>query len=131
MTGAAEALVAAAVTRVAAIGAMTGIYPAAPLQASSPYAVVETTLETDWSHKTGQGREVRLSILLHDKGERQDRLRALMAEAETRMAGLDPEMGSWRVVNLVYLRSRIVGGPREGWTGMIDYRARMLGQPAV
>lgn len=129
MTGAAEALVAAAMARVGAIGTLTGIYPSTPLQASLPHAVVETALEADWSHKTRKGREVRLSILLRDKGERQDRLRALMAEAETRLEGLDPETGAWRIVNLTYLRSRITGGPHDGWTGMIDYRARMLELP--
>lgn len=129
MIGAGEALVAAALARLNAISALTGTYASSPLQAALPFATVDAGQETDWSHKTGAGREVRLSILLQDKGERQDRLRALMGEAEARVNGLAPEAGGWRIVSLVFLRSRIVGGAREGWTGMIDYRARMFAPP--
>jgi hypothetical protein len=121
-----EALVNAAAARLAGVAELTGVFDARPWQAAHPYATVDAGAETDWSHKTGAGREVRLAITIRDKGERPERPRRLIAAAENAMAGLAGEAGGWRIVSLVFLRSRIVADGRDGWIGAIDYRVRML-----
>jgi hypothetical protein len=136
MSGASEALQAAAMAALGAIEGL-GVYEGQPLQAAFPYAVAETGPEADWSHKSGQGRDIRLAIILYDKGERPGRLRTLAAEAEEALSALGGDMGGWRLVTMPFLRSRLVRDVRgaeqkggaasgQGWTAMIEYRARML-----
>jgi len=114
----------AAATALQAVGAMA-VYDGPPLQAAHPYAVVEAGPETDWSHKNGAGREVRMALSLYDKGERPVRLRALIGEAEAAMDGLAGPAG-WQLVTMQFLRSRTVRDAKGVWVGVIEYRARML-----
>jgi hypothetical protein len=128
MSGAGTALQAAALARLQSVSGLSGIYPGPPLQAALPFATVEAGVETDWGHKSGVGREVRLAIALRDEGERPDRIADRMGAAEAALAAPLPVPG-WQLVSLVFLRSRLV---REGravdaaWSGLVEFRARML-----
>jgi hypothetical protein len=129
VSGAGAALRAAAIETVEALE-LGAVYPGPPLQAAFPYAVVECGPETDWSHKSGRGRELRLAVTLRDSGERPERAQAFAEVVESAIAaGLDVE--GWRLVTLVLLRSRTVAegrGGKAGWAVAIDYRARMLAE---
>lgn len=122
------ALAEAALAALAAVDGLTGRHEARPLQAAFPYATVETGLETDWGHKNGVGREVRLTVVLRDSGERPARLRRLMEESEAALAAIGGSMSGWRLVSLVFLRSRLVPEAERRWAGAIDYRARLLAE---
>jgi hypothetical protein len=87
--------------------------------------VVEAGPETDWSHKSGTGREVRIAVSLFDKGERPVRLRERMSEAEEALDGLLSPIG-WQLVAMQFLRSRVVHSQKSGWAAAIEYRARLL-----
>ena len=129
MSGACAALQSAAIETLAALD-LGAVYPGPPLQAAFPHAVVECGAETDWGHKSGRGREVRLAVTLRDSGERPDRAQALAEVAEATIeAGLEVE--GWRLVTLMLVRRRTVAegrGGRSGWAVAIDYRARMLAE---
>jgi hypothetical protein len=129
MSGAGEALQAAAIEALAALE-LGGIYPGRPLQAAFPYAIVECGAETDWGHKSGRGRELRLAVTLRDCGERPDRAQAFAQVAEAAIeAGLEPE--GWHLVTLAMTRRRTLAegrGGAAGWIVAIDYRARMLAE---
>lgn len=122
----------------AALGAVPGlaIHLWRPLQAATPWALVEAGAESDWGHKSGAGREVRLAAILHDKGERPARLHVLAAAAEAALDGLAGEAegaaDGWRIVSLALLRSRIVpprsAGPDAVTAVVIEWRARMLAE---
>jgi hypothetical protein len=126
MTSAGEALQAAAVTVLAAVEGIGRVYDAPPIQSALPYALVAIDGETDWSHKSGAGREVRLAATVYDKGERPVRLRRLAREAEAALAGIGPGLDSWRLVSLVFVRARIVGTAKSSWAAVIEHRARLL-----
>jgi hypothetical protein len=123
------ALAAAAIDALAALG-LGGVYPGPPLQAASPYAVVECGAETDWGHKGGAGREIRLAVILRDSGERPERAQAFADVAEATIeAGLEVE--GWRLVTLALVRRRTLAegrGGRIGWAVVIEYRARLLAE---
>ncbi|HEU0133510.1 MAG TPA: DUF3168 domain-containing protein [Allosphingosinicella sp.] len=127
MSGAGAALRSAAIAALEALG-LGGVYPGPPLQAAFPYAVVEIGPESDWGHKSGRGRELRLAVILRDSGERPERAQALADLAEAAIgAGLD--VAGWRLVTLALIRSRIVAegrGGKAGWAAAIEFRARML-----
>ena len=102
-----------------------GVYEGPALQTAMPHAAVEAGAEADWSHKSGDGREVRLAVIFRDQGQRPVRLRLLMDEAEAALGKLTPE--GWQLVTLQLMRRRLAREPK-GWVGAIDYRARMLRQ---
>ncbi len=122
---ASAALTAAAQAALAGIAGLNGGYDGPPLTASLPYAVIETGPESDWSWKGGDGREMRLAAAIRDAGERPDRLRGLMDAVETALAGIDGEIGEWRVVNCVFARSRVAKTGRE-WAGLVEFRVRIV-----
>lgn len=102
------------------------VFDAPPVRMPTPYVVVEEPVLIDWSTKDIAGREGRVTIRVHDIGERPMRLRALAGLAEDALEMMDPELGEgWRMVTIALLRSRIVRA-KDGWTAMSEFRVRML-----
>jgi hypothetical protein len=124
--GAGEALAAAAIAALGGVAGLNHVYDGPPLNAAFPYARIEAGPESDWSHKSGVGRELRLAIVLRDQGEQPARLRALMRAAETAMGAIPPDMAGWRLVNLIFLRSSLLRETGAAWAAAIEFRARML-----
>lgn len=120
-----EALHAAVTAALRSIAGL-GVHEAGPVQAALPHAVVEIGPASDWGHKSGDGREVRVGAVLRDGGEQAARLRRLMGEAEAVMAGVGPALPGWQVVTMRFVRSRVVREAKSGWAGVVEYRARML-----
>jgi hypothetical protein len=134
VSGAAAALQAAALARVAPLAGLSGAYEGPPVQAAYPYALVEAGPETDWGHKSGAGSEVRLAVSVRDAGATPRRLYALLDAARSAIeAGLAVE--GWQVVTLAWERTRTAreGKPAVGadavWAGAVEFRARLLGAP--
>ena len=126
MSGAGEALAEAALAVLGALDGLNGAFDGQPLTAAFPYALVETGSESDWSHKSGEGRELRLSILVRDKGERPTRLRILAAAVEAAITAIEPNLAGWRLVSIVFLRGSMLRESGAAWTAAIEYRARLL-----
>ena len=126
MSGAGQVLEETVLTALRTLDGLNGVYDGPPLSAAFPYAVVEAGPESDWSHKSGEGRELRLSIQVHDRGERPARLRVLVAEIEAKVLQAGPELAGWRLVNFVFLREAMLRSTGAAWTAAIDYRARLL-----
>ncbi len=127
--GAGDTVLARAVAALRTVPGL-GVYDAPPLQAVAPYAVVEAGPESDWGCKEGRGRELRLAVVLWDRGERPVRLRALARAAEAALEGIEGEADGWQLVSLHFLRSRAVPprapSPNALTAAAIDYRARLL-----
>ena len=126
--GASATIAAQAAAELAAVAGLA-VYRGPPVQAAAPYAVIGTGPERDWGWKEGEGREVRLAVTLHDRGESPQRLLALAAAAEAALAAIGGEVGGWRVASFAFLRSELVP-PRRGsadglWARVLEYRARM------
>lgn len=103
-----------------------GVFFPAPVQAIVPYAIVDAGLESDWSHKSSEGREVRLAVTIRDEGERPGRVQRLASEAEAAIEAAGGATPSWSIVSMRFLRRHLVREQRRGWTAVIEYRARML-----
>lgn len=121
---AAEALQAAALAALRNVGGL-GVHDGAPVQAVAPHALVEIGPETDWGHKSGVGRELRLALVLRDAGERPVRLRRLMREAEAAVLGMGGGLDGWRVASLGLVRA-LASRERAGWVGLVEFRVRVL-----
>lgn len=105
--------------------ALTGVYDGPPARAAFPYVVVDGGTEVDWSHKSGRGREVLLAVTLWD--EQPARLHALADRMETAVDAI-AEVGGWQLVNIAFLKRRIVRDAAGPWAAAIDFRARLLAE---
>jgi hypothetical protein len=121
-----RALVAALAAAPAVGGVVTGIYDGPPRDAPFPYVAISDGSTTDWSHKSGRGREHRLSIALWDEGLAPARLHTLMAAAEDAIEAMPRTLPGHTIASLLFLRGRIVRDPAGPWAGRIDYRVRTL-----
>lgn len=126
-----EAALAALRGDAALMDMVNGLFDGPPVQASAPYVVVGECAGVDWGAKDVEGRELRLSISLHDKGASPARLGDMLARVDAILRNLSGEAGAWRIVTIRFVRSRIapVGQAQKtggGWTGLADYRARVV-----
>jgi hypothetical protein len=127
--GAGSALQAAAFEALGGIEGL-GVYAAAPMRAAVPHALVEAGPESDWSHKSGDGRELRLAVTIRDKGETPLHLAHMAIAVEDAIGALSAVGGGWRLVTLRFMRNRLMppraGSPDAEWAAVLEWRARML-----
>ena len=116
-------LQAAIATALGEIDGLTGVFDGPPARAAYPYAALDATTETDWSHKSGAGREVMVAITLWD--DEPVRLHELADSVETAVEFLGPISG-WQLVNMRLMRRRLVRDVAGPWAAAVDFRARML-----
>lgn len=107
-------------------GAVSGIFDGPPAGVCFPYVAMAECPCVDWSHKSGQGREIRLAVSVWDDGGRAARLYGLMREVEAAVEGMAVALEGWRVVSLQFLRSRVVRDADGPWAGLVEYRVRVL-----
>lgn len=102
---------------------ITGVYDGPPARAPFPYIVLDAGLETDWSHKSGDGREVLVAVTVWD--DQPARLHVLADAAEAAVAGI-PDVEDWQLVAMRLIRRRTVRDVAGPWAVAIDFRARLL-----
>jgi len=106
-------------------GGLTGVFDGPPARAAFPYAAIDATTETDWSHKSGEGREVMVAITLWD--DQPVRLHGLAGAIEAAVENVGTVPG-WQVVTMRLVRRRVVRDVAGPWAAAVDFRARMLAQ---
>ena len=116
------ALQAAAVASLADAG-LHGGFGGPPARAAYPYAAIDAGGESDWSHKTGVGREVALAVTVWD--DQQARLHAVSEDVEQRISAVAVS-GEWELVSLRFVRRRTIRNVAGPWAAAIDFRARLL-----
>lgn len=117
------ALQTAIATALNAIPDLSGVFDGPPARAAFPYAAIDATTETDWSHKSGAGREVMVAITLWD--DQPVRLHELADVVEANLQSL-PAIAGWQLVTMRLVRRRVLRDVAGPWAAAVDYRARML-----
>jgi hypothetical protein len=121
---AAAALQAALVTGIAATGLPA--FDAVPVRGSLPHAVVEPPLLRSRDAAGADGAEGRVTVAIHDQGERPVRLWALVGGVEAALAAVMPELtGGWRLVVAEVGVARVRRGENLRWVAAIEMRVRM------
>ena len=121
-----QALVATLSGHVALMDLVRGIFDGPPPRAAFPYLALATGASVDWSHKGGVGRELSLALTIHDDGDTAARLHRIMALVEEALEpGLDDPDG-WQIVTFDFRRTRILRSALSPWSGLIEYRAKVL-----
>ncbi|WP_338142971.1 tail completion protein gp17 [Sphingobium algorifonticola] len=104
---------------------LNGMFDGPPGKASAPYAILGDCIGADWGTKDAPGREVRLTLIVQDKGETGAALAEMLALADAAIGRIT--VPGWQVASARLLRSRIVRAREEGWRATVDYRVRVLG----
>jgi hypothetical protein len=114
---------AALAASIADVSELTGVFDGPPARAAYPYAAIDSSLESDWSHKTGSGRDVMIAVTVWD--DQPARLQALADEVEAKVLGIAVS-GEWQLVTLALVRRRTVRDVAGPWATAVDFRARLL-----
>ena len=109
------------------MAALNGLFDGEPVRASVPYALVGECIATDWGAKDVDGRELRLTIGLHDAGETPARMAAMLERIDPAIQAADAGAGGWRIVSARLVRSRLMKTrEKDGWQAIADYRLRAV-----
>ena len=122
-----EAVIAALKGDAALMEGLNGLFDGQPTRASIPYAVVGECIASEWGAKDVTGRELRLSISLHDAGETPGRLAGLLGRIDPAIESADASGAGWRIVSARLARSRLAK-LGEGWLAVVDYRLRVVAE---
>ena len=117
------ALQAAIVSALQYVDGLAGVYDGPPARAGYPYAVLDAATESDWSHKSGEGRELLVAMTIWD--DQPARLHGLADAAEGLVRDV-ASTGDWQVVTMRLLRRRLVRDVAGPWAAVLDFRARLL-----
>lgn len=121
-----QALVAALSGHVALMDMVNGIFDGPPPRAPFPYIALATGASLDWSHKGGVGRELSLALTVHDDGDTAARLHRVMALVEDALESGLADPAGWQIVTFDFRRTRILRSAVSPWSGLIEYRAKVL-----
>lgn len=107
---------------------LNAIVEEAPLRASLPWLAIAASASLDWSTKTQAGREVRLALELHCRGDRPGDAADLVAAIERRIAEFPPEHDTFRIVTVQFLRARAEQRGESRREILLEYRFRLLAE---
>lgn len=107
-------------------GQLNAIVEEAPSRTALPWLAVAASASADWSVKDRAGREVRIALELHCRGDRPDTAALLTSAIEARIAALPAAQAGFRVVNAQFLRARAEQRAANTRAILIEYRFRLM-----
>ncbi len=110
-------------SRIGRLAELTGVFDGPPARAAYPYAAIDASTESDWSHKSGKGREVLVAVTVWD--DQPARLQVLADSVEAQVLATNMT-DAWQLVSLNLIRRRTIRDVAGPWATAIDFRARLL-----
>jgi len=98
----------------------------APSRSSLPWLAVAASASADWSCKSHAGREVRIALELHCRGDRPDSAASLVAAIEQRVEALPRAQTGFSVAGIQFLRARAEQRGESRRAILLEYRFRLL-----
>ena len=105
---------------------LNAIVEEAPSRTALPWLAIATSASVDWSTKDRRGREVRVALELHCRGDRPDTAGDLVAAIEARIAALPGAQAGFQVVTATFLRARAEQRGSNLRAILIEYTFRVL-----
>ncbi|HOB13729.1 MAG TPA: DUF3168 domain-containing protein [Novosphingobium sp.] len=97
-----------------------------PSRTALPWLAIAASASADWSAKDRAGREVRLALELHCRGDRPDTAASLIGAVEARIAALPAAQDGFRIISTLFLRARAEQRGANTRAVLIEYRFRVL-----
>ena len=107
-------------------GQLNAVVEEAPSRAALPWLALAASASIDWSAKDVPGREVRIALELHCRGDLPAAAGDLVSAIEARIASLPAAQSTFRVVNTTFLRARAEQRAANTRAVLLEYRFRVL-----
>jgi hypothetical protein len=105
---------------------LNAIVEEAPSRTSLPWLAIAASASADWSCKTAPGREVRVALELHCRGDQPDAAAELVDTIEHRVEDLPRDHEAFRVATIQFLRARAEQRGESSRAILLEYRFRLL-----
>lgn len=105
---------------------LNAVVEEAPSRTALPWLAIAASASADWSAKDRIGREVRVALELHCRGDRSDAAASLIGAIEARIASLPPTQAGFRVVTVQFLRARAEQRGANTRAILLEYRFRVM-----
>ena len=105
---------------------LNGIAEEAPSRTALPWLALAASASTDWSTKTERGREVRVALELHCRGDRADAAALLVGRIEARVESLPMVQDDFTVAGIQFLRASAEQRPANTRAILLEYRFRLI-----
>jgi hypothetical protein len=105
---------------------LNAIVEEAPSRVAPPWLAIAASASADWSTKDRRGREVRIALELHCRGDDPDTAFDAMLAIEERIETLPSAQAGFAIASCVYLRGRIEQRPANRRAVLLEYRFRLL-----
>ncbi|GGC38083.1 hypothetical protein GCM10011371_26880 [Novosphingobium marinum] len=105
---------------------LNAIVEEAPSRTALPWLAIATSASAEWGCKGNEGREVRIALELHCRGDRADSAADLVARIEERVASIPRYQPGFTVVTARFLRARAEQRGESRRAILIEYRFRLL-----
>lgn len=106
--------------------ALNSVTEEAPVRTAAPWLGIAASASADWSTKDRQGREVRIALELHTRGEEAGETADLVRLIEDRVVTLPQIQPGFRVVTTTFLRARAEQRANHVRAVLLEYRFRLL-----
>jgi hypothetical protein len=98
----------------------------APSRAAPPWLGIAGSASADWSTKDRRGREVRVALELHCRGDDPGSAAATTQAIEARIEALPRSQAGFEIASTTFLRARAEQRPGNVRAVLLEYRFRML-----
>lgn len=107
-------------------GMINAVNEEAPSRASPPWLGIAASASADWGTKDRKGREVRLALELHCRGDDPGAAAAIAQAIEARVEALPRTQAGFEVASIAFLRARAEQRPGNRRAVLMEYRFRVL-----
>ena len=113
--------------RAALLGAeLNAVVEEAPSRTNLPWLAIAASASTDWSCKTAPGREIRVALELHCRGDAPDTAADLVRAIEARVESLPRTQPAFQIVTAQFLRARAEQRGESRRAILLEYRFRLM-----
>lgn len=105
---------------------LNAVVEEAPSRTALPWLALATSASADWSAKDVVGREVRVALELHCRGDAPGTAAELVAAIEARIAAMPPDQAGFTLVTTQFLRARAEQRANNTRSILLEYRFRVL-----
>jgi len=107
---------------------LNAIVEEAPIKTALPWLALTASASTDWSNKSGRGRDIRVALELNYRGYQQLAETDLIGAIEARMESLpaDQSASGFHIASLTFLKARAEQRGEALRSLVLEYRARVL-----
>lgn len=97
-----------------------------PARTSLPWLAIASSASADWSCKTAPGREIRVALELHCRGDAPDAAGTLVRGIEARVESLPRTQPAFQIVTAQFLRARAEQRGESRRAILLEYRFRLM-----